>query len=222
MRHELRESDTRDRTRESCGEDYVTRVPDLNGSATFPLLKVVYLLAVTAVAFTVPAFATTRPARWFVVPALLALQIVILLAWRFPITGIVRPAWRLKWLFLFLLGCYILLPEENPGAGELVLRWRVPLVDWLLPLNVTGLDRAAVMCLQILTLLLASTVVRVTGAGSDLVDGLRALRLPDLLVYSLDHTLELLGGAKKSRHGRAEPAGRGGALSTVKRLLRGD
>src|SRR5204863_8353603 len=152
----------------------------------------------------------------------LALQIVILLAWRFPITGIVRPAWRLKWLFLFLLGCYILLPEENPGAGELILSWRVPLVDWLLPLNVTGLDRAALMCLQILTLLLASTVVRVTGSRSDLVDGLQALRLPDLFVYSLDHTLELLGGAKKSGRGRAEAAGQGGTFSTVKRLLRGD
>src|SRR5207248_9917079 len=76
--------------------------------------------------------------------------------------------------------------------------------------------------LQILALLLASTVGMVTRGGSDLVDGLRALRLPDLFVYSLDHTLDLLGGAKKSRHGRAEPVGRGGALSTVKRLLRGD
>ena len=74
---ELQESDTRDSTRESCGGDYVTRVPDRNGSATLPLLKVVYLLAVTAIAFMAPAFATTRPARWFVVPALLAFQIVI-------------------------------------------------------------------------------------------------------------------------------------------------
>ena len=94
----------------------MTRVPDRNGSATFPLLKVVYLLAVTAIAFMVPAFATTRPARWFVVPALLAFQIVILLACRFPITEIARPVWRLKWLFLFLIGCYVLLPAENPGA----------------------------------------------------------------------------------------------------------
>src|SRR5260370_19213287 len=68
----------------------------------------------------------------------------------------------------------------------------------------------------------ASAVVRLRGSGRDLLDGLRAWRLPDLFVYSLDHTLELLGGAKKSRRGRAEPAGQGGALSTVKRLLRGD
>src|SRR5262245_532254 len=78
------------------------------------------------------------------------------------------------------------------------------------------------MCLQILTLLLASTVVRVTGSGRDLVDGLRALWLPDLFVYSLDHTLDLLGGAKKSDRGRGEGAGQGGTLSTLRRLLRGD
>src|SRR5436309_11571858 len=170
----------------------------------------------------VPAFAATRSARWLVVPALLALQVVILLACRIRITEVVRPVWRLKWLFLFLIGCYVLLPAENPGAGDLVLPWRVPLVDWLVPLNLTGLERAALMCMQILTLLLASTVVRVTGSGSDLVDGLRALRLPDLFVYSLDHTLELLGGAKKSGRGGAQPVGRGGALSTIRRVLRGD
>jgi len=197
-------------------------VPGHKGGTTFSVLKVLYLLAITASAFTVPAFAATRPARWLVIPALLALQVVILLGCRFPITEIVRPVWRLKWLFLFLIGCYVLLPAESPGAGDVVLPWRAPLVDWLVPLNLTGLERAALMCLQILTLLLASTVVRVTGSGNDLVDGLRAFRLPDLFVYSLDHTLELLGGAKKSSRRRAEAAGHGGTLSTVKQLLRGN
>ena len=187
------------------------------------MLKVVYLLAVAASTFMVPAFAATRPASWLVMPALLALQVVILLACRIRTTETVRPVWRLKWLFLFLIGCYVLLPAESPAAGDLVMRWRVPLFDWLIPLNLTGLERATLMCLQILTLLLASTVVRATGSGSDLVDGLRALRLPDLFVYSLDHTLELFRGApKKSGRGRAEAAEGGSTLSTVKRLLRGD
>ena len=200
----------------------MTRVPDHSSGTAFSVLKVLYLLAVTGSTFMVPAFAASQFVRWLLVPALLALQVVILLACRIPITEIVRPVGRLKWLFLFLIGCYLLLPTESPGAGDLILRWHVPLVDWLIPLNVTGLERAALMCLQILTLLLASMVVRVTGSGSDLVDGLRALRLPDLFVYSLDHTLELLGGTKKSGRGRAEAAGQGGTLSTVKRLLRGD
>ncbi len=195
---------------------------DQNGITTFSVLKVLYLLVVTAVAFMVPASAMTQRAQWFVVPALLALQVIILLACRFPSSEIARPVWRLKWLFLFLIGCYTLLPPESPGAGDLVLPWRVPFVDWLVPLNLTGLERAALMCVQILTLLLASTVVRATGSGSDLVDGLRAFRLPDLFVYSLDHTLELLGGTKKFSRRRAEAGVQGGTLSTVKQLLRGN
>jgi hypothetical protein len=186
------------------------------------VLKVLYLLAVTASVFMVPAFAATRSARWWVIPALLALQVGILLACHMRIIDILRPVWRLKWFFLFLSGCYLLLPPESSDGGDLVLQWRVPFVNLLLPLNLTGLERAALMCLQILTVLLASTIVRVTGSGRDLVDGLRALRLPDLFVYSLDHTLELLGGTKKSRRGRAEATEQGGPLSTVKRLLRGD
>ena len=196
-------------------------MPDHDGRTTFPVLKVLYLLAVTATAFTIPAFAATRSARWLVIPALLVLQIVILLACRIRIAEILRPVWRLKWLFLFLIGCYLLLPPESPSAGDVVLSWRAPLLDWLVPLNLTGLERAALMCLQILTLLLASTVVRVTGSGNDLVDGLRAFRLPDLFVYSLDHTLELFGGAKKSSRRRIEAAGQG-TLATVKQLLRGN
>jgi hypothetical protein len=191
-------------------------------TAKIAVLKVVYLLAVTAVAFMVPAVAATQPARWIVVPALLALQIVVLFACRIGINDIVRPLWRLKWLFLFLLGCYVLLPPEHPGAGDTIVHWRVPLLGWLLPFNLNGLDRAFLMCLQILTLLLASMVVRLTGSGEDLTKGLRVFGLPDLFVYSLDRTLELVGGAQRSGRGRGEGRGERGSLSTVKQLLRGD
>ena len=193
-----------------------------NGRTTFAVLKVLYLLAVTAITFMVPVFAATRSAVWIVIPALLALQVGILLICRTRITEIARPVWRLKWIFLFLIGCYVLLPAESSGAADFVLDWRAPLVGWLIPLNLTGLERAGLMCLQILTLLLASTVVRVTGPGRDLVDGLRAFWLPDLFVYSLDHTLEMLGGTKNSGRRRSEAPGQGGTLSTLKRLLRGD
>src|SRR5437868_10232074 len=102
------------------------RVPDHNGSTTFSVLKVLYLLAITAVAFMVPAFAITQPARWFIIPALLALQVIILLACRLPRSEIVRPVWRLKLFFLFLIACYVLLPTESPNAGDPVLHWHLP------------------------------------------------------------------------------------------------
>src|SRR5690348_9551943 len=69
-------------------------------------LAVLYLLAVTAAAFVVPAFEATRAARWYVVPSLLLLQVFTLLACRVGKTEIFRAAWRLKWLFVFLLACY--------------------------------------------------------------------------------------------------------------------
>src|ERR1043166_7370841 len=116
-------------------------------SAKVAVVKVLYLLAVTAVAFMVPAVAATRPARWFVVPALMALQIIVLLACRIGINDVVRPLWRLKWLFLFLIGCYVLLPSEYPGAGDTILHWRVPWIGWLLPLNFNRLHRAPLTCL---------------------------------------------------------------------------
>ena len=191
-------------------------------TANVAVLKVIYLLAVTALAFMVPAVAATRPARWFVVPALLVLQVILLLACRIGLNDIIRPLWRLKWLFLFLIGCYFLLPPDHPEAGDTILHWRVPWIGWLLPLNFNGLERAVLMCLQITTLLLASIVIRLTGSGTDLADGLRAFGLPNLFVYSLDYTLELLGGAQRSGRSRGDGRDHGSSLSTVKRLLRGE
>jgi hypothetical protein len=193
-------------------------------SSRAAVLKVIYLVVVTAVTFMLPALSATYPLRWFIVPALLALQGLTLLIYRVPISQILRPGWRLKWLFLFLIGSYTLLPPEHP-AEDLALYWRVPGLGWLLPFNLTGLDRAAVMCLQILTVLLASAMVRLTGRGDDLVHGLQELRLPGLFVHSLDRTLSLLSGADERSGRRQREAGGGaqrGAFTALKRLLRGD
>ncbi len=192
-------------------------------SSRAAVLKVIYLLVVTAVTFMLPALSAAHPLRWFIVPALLALQVLTLLICRVPIGQVLRPGWRLKWLFLFLIGCYTLLPPEHP-AEDLALHWRVPGLGWLLPFNVTGLDRAAVMCLQILTVLLASAMVRLTGRGGDLVHGLQELRLPGLFVHSLDRTLSLLSGADERSGRRQREAGgaQRGAFTALKRLLRGD
>src|SRR5262249_31717218 len=77
-------------------------------------------------------------------------------------------------------------------------------------INQTGLERAALMCCQIITILLASAAVRLSGKGTDLVDGLHALRLPSLFVHSLDQTLELLGGVRRPGDGGAGAGGGGG------------
>jgi hypothetical protein len=195
--------------------------------------KVIYLLAVTAAAFTIPTWSLTRPFQWILIPALLAIQVFILLLSRVSAHEIVRPAWRLKWLFALLLVAYALLPSDTPS--DIVYTWHLP-NGWRVPINLTGLQLAALMCLQIITVLLASAFVRLTGDGNDLVDGLRAFRLPPLFVYSLDQTLELLGGAQRRGGGRGSGGGRRdgrgdahaesapqlGFFGIVKRLLRGD
>jgi hypothetical protein len=79
------------------------------------------------------------------------------------------------------------------------------------------------MCLQLLTVILASTVVRRTGSGADLVAGLRAFGLPQLFVLAFDQTLALCGPGRGGRGGRPEagpPAA--GLLTSLRRVLRGD
>lgn len=172
------------------------------------VLKVSYLLGATAVTFVLPALSATHSLRWFLVSVLLAIQVLALLICRVPTSQVLRPVWRLKWLFLFLIGSYTLLPPEHPAA-DLVLHWRVQGLGWVFPFNLTGLDRAAVMCLQILTVLLTSAVVRLTGSQDDLVHGLQRLRLPDLFVHSLDRTLSLLSGSDERSRRKAREVGGG-------------
>src|SRR5262249_54746541 len=86
-------------------------------------------------------------------------------------------------------------------------------------------------CLQILTVVLASAVVRLSGSGTDLVDGLRAFGLPRLFVHSFDRTLDLLGGLRRRAPDQDGSAGAGvpsapaaspGLFAILGCLVRGD
>ncbi len=200
---------------------------------TFPRLKVVYLLLVTALAFAIPAWSVTRGHRWQFLPALLALQVLLLLQARVSLLEIVRGALRLKWLFLFLLLMYTFLPSDT-GGHDHIIHWQA-VGGWrAISINLTGLATSAMMCLQLMTVILVSAVVRLTGRGTDLIDGLRGFGLPKLFVYSVDYTLALLGGIRRKgmgggtggghgrrEHAAAEPPGPG-LLKVLKGLLRGD
>jgi hypothetical protein len=204
---------------------------DDRSTSQIATLKVGYLLAVTATVFAAPLFAASR-GQWLIILGLLALQFVILVTSRVGLDDIVRPVWRLKWLFIFLIAAYSLLPGEDGSSGGTTLAWHMPVVEWSISVNLDGLARAGLMCLQIATMLLTSSVVRLTGTGRDLVEGLESFHLPALLVYSLDHTLGLLGGTPRRGGGPGGGAGTGGGggnrasragfLTILKRLLRGD
>jgi hypothetical protein len=202
-----------------------------NDRTRIAVAKVLYLLAVTVIVFAVPMIEATRPARWWVVSGLMLLQAAILfrcgIGWR----EVLRPAWRLKWLFVVLMVCYAFLPnEERRGAVD----WQALTIPFLgvLWVNLAGVAVAGLMCLQIITVLLASAVVRLTGPGADLVIGLRALRLPNLFVYALDLVLARLGGMSRQggggdgrgrRRGQQEtPGSSPGFFAVLRQLVRGD
>src|SRR5258708_11364299 len=170
-----------------------------------------------------PALSLTRPVRWFVIPTLLGIQVITLLVCRVGLRDSLWSASRLKWLFVFLLGMSALLPSGSPSENDVLLDWHVPGLGWSVRINVSGLEQASLMCLQIGTVLLASAVVRLTGTGRDLVDGLHAFRLPPLFVHALDRTLELLAGTRGGGGGRGRnPAPRARLVAVAKQLLRGD
>jgi hypothetical protein len=214
-------------------EDQLTEMHRGTRRTKIASLKVLYLLAVTAAVFATPVFVASR-GEWLIILGLLAFQFVILLTGRVGLHDIVRPIWRLKWLFVFLIAAYGLLPGEEGSSGGAALAWHIPVVNWSIVVNLDGLARAGLMCLQIATMLLASSVVRLTGTGRDLVEGLESFRLPALFVYSLDHTLGLLGGTRRRGGGGGRGGGAGmgdgggnrppqtGFLAVLKRLLRGD
>src|SRR5260370_12481779 len=125
----------------------------------------------------------------------MAIQIIALLIFRIKPGEIAYPLWRLKWLFFFLIAAYALLPAEAPSDARVA--WLLPGVEWRLSINLTGLDHAGLMCLQIIAVVLASALVRLTGTGRDLVDALQSFRLPPFFFSSPHHTLELLAGGRR-------------------------
>lgn len=185
------------------------------------LLKVCYLLAVTGLVFAVPATGAPAIAQWLVIAGLLALQVIISIACRLRLREITRPVWKLKWLFALLIVFYGLLPPEKPCC-DVRVGWLVPGLGWTLSVNLTGLQQAGLMCLQILTVLLASMVVRSTDRGRDLVEGLKALHLPDLFVHALDQTLDSFVGARRPGHRRQGDGQSGGFFGVIRQMSRGD
>ena len=95
-----------------------------------PRWKVAYLVAVTILTFAAPA--KVRP---LVVAVLLALQVAILLAGRVSPGEVFRMATRLKVVFLFLVGCYLLLPGER---HDRVIRWPVGPLRLVVPAQSLG------------------------------------------------------------------------------------
>ena len=179
--------------------DRVTAPSDAPARRIGPTAKVVYVLAVTTGALMVPSW--LRP---WVVPSLLLAQVVLLLALRVRGRAIARSTRRLWGVFLVLIVFQTFLPAP---PGDLVVRPGLGAFRFSPGINVTGLAESLLMCGQIMTVILASMVVRHSGPETDIVNGLRRLGCPRLLACSIDNTLALLGG--NSGEDGDSPRGRG-------------
>ena len=165
-----------------------------------PLLKVAYLLCVSVAAFSAP-FACQRlflemPFYYphLLVGALLTLQLILLARLRVSWQEVRATCKRIFWLLLFLMVIPILPGLWEQSAQKIM----------------NGLLNGTLMSLQVATLISTSLYVQSSGSPSDLVDGLRTLRLPKLFIYSLNNTLALVGKLEKHK-GQGKGRGQGRA-----------
>lgn len=186
------------------------------------VMKVFYLIAVTIAVLAVAAVETAR-AAWLV-GGLFILQVALLLVGGVTGRELLRPLARLKWLFAILFAIYAFVPgDEERFAAD----WHaVTVFGCSVWINLGGVALAAFLSVQILTILLAAAVVRLTGPRTDLVIGLRTIGLPKLFVYPLNLILAKLSGLEPpAGGGRRRPAGNAqspGFLTVLRRLIRGD
>lgn len=162
--------------------------------------KILYLLALALLLFALP-----EPR---LIAALLALQFALWAVSRLPPRALVRATRRLWPFFLIIFISYAF----TGGDAD---RWvTVPVGGWSPDLNLTGLSVAALMCVRVLTLVLASAWVQQSSAPGALVGGMTRLRVPESVAVTVDATLALLGGQGGQNgagggHGRGRSGERG-------------
>ena len=162
------------------------------GSVGFgaPALKILGLFAL--------AVAAILSDSWWVLGGLLALP----LAWwvghgRNPLR--LLPMLRRTWVFLsFLLLSFLIVPPKTSDP------FTVEVAGWNIDLS--GLVVGGMMCLRLLTIIIASLVLRETGRPREILVGLRQLRIPLALAQTIDATLTLVAaqrtGPRRRRRGK--------------------
>jgi|SRR5690606_6634381 len=162
------------------------------------LVKLLYLLALTGVMF----FVHTPVA----LIALVALQVMLWLLAGLELHGLWRTVWRLRLFFILIALSYAFLPT---GAGG--DRWlNIPLAAVDIPVNLDGLMLAAVMCLRVLALVIASGWVQRTLPPGGLTVALQQLRVPRSLAIVVDASLYMIGdGGQRPRSGGGKGTGQG-------------
>lgn len=179
--------------------------PDAAGDGTRraltarPLLLAVYLLTVSAAAFAIPPAFRPQGVVFFI-----AYQLFLLALTRKLSRRTFFSLWKLKFLFLFLLLGYSLLPD-----GSTTPRWR-PYPDSYVSVSFEGLGHALLLCGQISVVVLTSHLVCSVASPQMLAKGLQSLWISPMLAHALSTTLEQLQDTSGGMgSGRGMGGGRG-------------
>lgn len=142
-------------------------------------------------------FAFDQPA---VIVGLLVAQLLFWLGSALPLAGIWAAIRRLRWFFLIILLSYAFIGADTD-------QWySVTIGPWAMKISLTSMQLALLMCLRVITLVIASSWVRLSSPKDAFVGGLRAMGLPELVALGIDATLDNLGGG--ARHGKGDGGGR--------------
>jgi len=162
-------------------------------------LKLLFVLALAVILFVVRG-----PEALGV---LLGLQLILWVSSRLSARELWRSVYRLRIFFLFIFISYAFISTGEPGAD----RW-MPLAfgKWTLQINLGGIAFAALMCLRVVILVIASAWMQQTAPAGALVGALRMLKLPESLAITVDATLALLAGGGGMGHGTGKGRGNGG------------
>lgn len=161
-------------------------------------------------ALAIGLFFTAQP---ILLSVLFILQIALWLYSRIQFRDFRRLLRRLSLFFLFICISYAFIPLEGQTAQHW---WTIPVFEWQIRINQSGLFLALLMCLRVSTLVLASTWVQKTLGPGEFVNALKQFRVPQFLAITIDTTLSLIsdgsgsgrgtgkrGGKKKSKRERA-------------------
>ena len=173
--------------------------PAGNGKPWGSFAKLVYVLGLAIL-----LFATQLPVALF---ALLGLQLLLWFGARLSFQQLFRTTYRLRLFFLFIFLSYAFMSTH----GQLVDDWRsMSLFGFEPAINLAGLQLAALMCLRVLVLVLASGWMQRSAAPGSLVGAMRMLRLPETLAITVDASLALLAGDDRGGQGSGQGSGKGG------------
>lgn len=150
--------------------------------------KLVYLIALAFIMFVIDQAAA--------ITALFALQLLLWITSALPAAGLWTAIRRLRLFFLIIVASYAFVGTGNPGSDQW---YRLPAGPWVIEINLAGIQLALLMCLRVITLVVASSWVRLSSPQGTFVRGLRAIGLPELAALGIDATLGNLGGAGKGR-----------------------